>query len=41
MSTLPLKEDLDGKTLKLAGEVVPGSIDRTKPQMEFVIRQSG
>ena len=32
-----MKESVDGKTLKLAGEVVPGSIDRTKPQMEFVI----
>ena len=29
--------NFDGKTLKLAGEVVTGSIDRTKPQMEFVI----
>ncbi len=28
---------LDGKVLKLAGDVVAGSIDRTKPQMEFVI----
>lgn len=32
-----MKETLDGKILKLAGEIVPGSIDRTKPQMEFVI----
>jgi cytochrome c-type biogenesis protein CcmE len=32
-----MKENFDGKTLKLAGEVVTGSIDRTKPQMEFVI----
>ena len=32
-----LKQSVDGKILKLAGEVVPGSIDRTKPQMEFVI----
>jgi len=31
------KGTLEGKTLKLAGEVVPGSIDRTKPQLEFVI----
>jgi cytochrome c-type biogenesis protein CcmE len=31
------KANLAGKTLKLAGDVVPGSIDRTKPQMEFVI----
>jgi cytochrome c-type biogenesis protein CcmE len=28
---------LDGKTVKLAGEVVAGSIDRTGPQMKFVI----
>ena len=27
----------DGKTLKLAGEVIAGSIDRAKPQMEFVL----
>jgi cytochrome c-type biogenesis protein CcmE len=32
-----MKEDFDGKTLKLAGDVVAGSIDRSKPQMEFVI----
>jgi cytochrome c-type biogenesis protein CcmE len=32
-----LKQTGDGKTLKIAGEIVPGSIDRTKPQMEFVI----
>jgi cytochrome c-type biogenesis protein CcmE len=32
-----MKENLDGKTLKLAGEVVAGSIDRAKPQMEFMI----
>jgi cytochrome c-type biogenesis protein CcmE len=32
-----MKGSLDGKTLKIAGEVVAGSIDRTKPQMEFVI----
>jgi cytochrome c-type biogenesis protein CcmE len=31
------KGTLEGKNLKLAGEVVAGSIDRTKPQMEFVI----
>jgi cytochrome c-type biogenesis protein CcmE len=29
--------NVDGKTFKLAGDVVPGSIDRSKPQMEFVI----
>ncbi len=28
---------LDGKVFKLAGDVVAGSIDRTRPQMEFVI----
>jgi cytochrome c-type biogenesis protein CcmE len=32
-----MKDTYDGKTLKLAGEVVAGSIDRTKPQMEFAI----
>ncbi|MBN1566446.1 MAG: cytochrome c maturation protein CcmE [Acidobacteria bacterium] len=32
-----MKESLGGKTLKLAGEVVAGSIDRSKPHMEFVI----
>jgi cytochrome c-type biogenesis protein CcmE len=32
-----MKGDLHGKTLKLAGDVVAGSIDRTKAQMEFVI----
>lgn len=32
-----MKGDLDGKTLKLAGDVITGTIDRTKPQMEFVI----
>ena len=31
------KGTLDGKSLKLAGDVVAGSIDRSKPQMEFVI----
>ncbi len=29
--------DLHGKTVKLAGDVVAGSIDRTKPRMEFII----
>jgi cytochrome c-type biogenesis protein CcmE len=33
--------DLQGKTVKLAGDVVAGSIDRTKPQMEFVIGSQG
>ena len=32
-----MKENVDGKTFKLAGDVVTGSIDRSKPQMEFVI----
>ncbi|HSW39312.1 MAG TPA: cytochrome c maturation protein CcmE [Acidobacteriota bacterium] len=32
-----MRENLAGKNLRLAGEVVEGSIDRTKPQMEFVI----
>jgi cytochrome c-type biogenesis protein CcmE len=32
-----MKADRDGKVLKLAGEVVQGSIDRSKPQMEFQI----
>jgi cytochrome c-type biogenesis protein CcmE len=31
------KGTLEGKTLKLAGEVVAGSVDRTKPQLEFAI----
>ena len=31
------KDDLRGKTVKLAGDVVAGSLDRSKPQMEFVI----
>lgn len=32
-----MKSDMDGKTLKLAGDVIAGSIDRSKPQMEFLI----
>jgi cytochrome c-type biogenesis protein CcmE len=36
-----MKSDLHEKTLKVAGDVVAGSIDRTKPQMEFVISHSG
>jgi cytochrome c-type biogenesis protein CcmE len=32
-----MKEALGGNVFKLAGDVVSGSIDRTKPQMEFVI----
>ncbi len=34
-------KDVHGKTLKVAGDVVQGSIDRTKPQMEFVISHQG
>ena len=33
--------DLHGKTLKVAGDVVDGSIDKTKSQMEFVISNKG
>ena len=36
-----LSSDIHGKTLKVAGDVVNGSIDRTKPQMEFVISHQG
>jgi len=32
-----MKGSLDGKTVKLAGDVVAGSIDRSRPQMEFVL----
>ena len=32
-----MKGSLQGKTVKLAGDVVSGSVDRSKPQMEFVI----
>jgi cytochrome c-type biogenesis protein CcmE len=35
------KASYNGKTLKLAGDVMAGSIDRTKAQMEFVIGNSG
>jgi cytochrome c-type biogenesis protein CcmE len=31
------KSDLQGKILKVAGDVVAGSIDRSKPQMEFAL----
>ncbi len=34
-------KDVHGKTLKVAGDVVQGSIDRSKPQMEFVISHQG
>jgi cytochrome c-type biogenesis protein CcmE len=36
-----MEHSLDGKTLKIAGDVVSGSINRTKPQMEFVIASQG
>ena len=36
-----LQGELQGKTLKVAGDVVEGSIDRTKSQMEFVINSEG
>ena len=36
-----MARDLQGKTVRLAGDVVAGSIDRTKPQMEFVIGSQG
>jgi len=32
-----MQDSLQGKTVKLAGDVVSGSIDRSKPQMEFII----
>ena len=32
-----LKGEIGDKTFRLAGDVVTGSIDRSKPQMEFVI----
>ncbi len=34
-------KNVHGKTLKVAGDVVEGSIDRSKPQMEFVISHQG
>jgi cytochrome c-type biogenesis protein CcmE len=34
-------KDVHGKNLKVAGDVVQGSIDRTKAQMEFVISHQG
>jgi cytochrome c-type biogenesis protein CcmE len=36
-----MQDQLHGKTLKVAGDVVQGSIDRTKPQLEFVITSEG
>jgi cytochrome c-type biogenesis protein CcmE len=35
-----MKGELGGKNLRLAGEVMAGSIDRTKSQMEFVMGSS-
>jgi cytochrome c-type biogenesis protein CcmE len=32
-----MKGSFEGKTLKIAGDVVAGSIDHSKPQMEFFI----
>ncbi|MEJ2110355.1 MAG: cytochrome c maturation protein CcmE [Acidobacteriota bacterium] len=32
-----MSDNLTGETVRLAGDVVSGSIDRSKPQMEFVI----
>ncbi len=34
-------KDVHGKTLRVAGDVVAGSIDRSKAQMEFTIGHSG
>jgi cytochrome c-type biogenesis protein CcmE len=36
-----MKADLNGKTLKLAGDVLDNSIDRSRPQMEFVLGNKG
>jgi len=36
-----LNEDVRGKTLKIAGDVVSGSIDRSRSQTEFVISNKG
>ena len=33
-----LRNELEGETVRIAGDVVSGSIDRSKPEMEFVIR---
>ena len=32
-----LKGEIGDKKFRLAGDVVTGSIDRTRPQMEFII----
>ena len=37
---LAMKGELDGKTLRVAGDVVAGSIDRSRSQMEFAIASS-
>ena len=36
-----LGTEVQGKTLKVAGDVVSGSIDRSKPQTEFIITNKG
>ena len=36
-----MRSDLQGKTLKIAGDVVEGSIERSGPGLEFVITHSG
>ena len=36
-----MRGNIQGKTLKVAGDVVAGSINRTAPQMEFVISNGG
>ena len=36
-----MKGNLSDKTLKVAGDVVAGTINRTTPQMEFVISNKG
>jgi cytochrome c-type biogenesis protein CcmE len=32
-----MRDSLNGETIRLAGDVEPGSVDRSKSQMEFVI----
>jgi cytochrome c-type biogenesis protein CcmE len=36
-----MSSSLNGKTVRLAGDVLAGSIDRTKPQMEFLLGSRG
>lgn len=36
-----MRSSLSGKSVKLAGDVLTGSIDRTKSPMEFVLGSSG